>query len=52
MTTIKYVCGLMQRHMSLVMKRYKSQEDIDEIHWLKYKLRLVRKAQRKVLYGE
>lgn len=51
MTMMKYVCELIQRHMTLLLKVNKTQADIDEIDWLKYKLRLVKKAQRKVIYG-
>lgn len=52
MTTIKYVCGLINRHMALSVNRNRSTNETNELEWLSYKLKRVRKAQRKVIYGE
>ncbi|MFL2076414.1 hypothetical protein [Marinilactibacillus psychrotolerans] len=51
MTTIKYVCGLINRHMQLSMLRNKNASETSELEWLSYKLKRVREAQRKVIYG-
>lgn len=48
MTLIQYTCKLVQRHISLSTKLYKTAEDIEELIWITYKLNLVRRAQRRV----
>lgn len=47
MTLIQYTYQLVQRHMTLSLKLYKTAEDIEELIWLTYKLNLVRRAQRR-----
>lgn len=45
MSLIKYTCQLVQRHMELNFKLHKTQSEEDELNWLNYKIKLVRRAQ-------
>lgn len=47
MTEIQYTCQLIQRHMTLSMKLHKTEDDAQELNWLDYKLRLIRRAHRR-----
>ncbi|WP_171034346.1 hypothetical protein [Marinilactibacillus psychrotolerans] len=51
MTLMEYVCGLINRHMQLSRLRTRSVAETNELEWLSYKLKRVKNAQRKVIYG-
>lgn len=47
MSLIKYTCQLVRRHMELTFKLNKTESETDELNWLDYKLKLVKRAQRR-----
>lgn len=47
MSLIKYTCQLIQRHMTLTFQMHKTEDEKDELVWLDYKIRLVKRAQRR-----